>query len=274
MSQVAGNSAGSIFKGSMPEFYDRYLGPYVFKPYAADIAGRFSNLRTGRLLETAAGTGIVTAALARAVSAAIEIVATDLSPEMISYAAKETTYPNVTFREANAQALPFEDASFDAMACQFGVMFFPDKSQAYREAHRVLKPGGRFVFNVWNGLENNDLPRTGAQALAELFPHDPPSFMRRVPYGYHDVPAIEHALRDAGFARSSVEVVNKLIRIPSARDYAIGSCQGGPARAEIEARDAGQLERASDAVTLACEKRFGSGPIEAKSQALVFTAWR
>lgn len=268
------NDTASVFKGSMPQFYDRYLGPYLFRPYAADLAGRFSDLPSGRLLETACGTGIVTDALAGAVPAAVEVVATDLSPQMIAYAAEKKFPPNVSFREANAQALPFEDASFERVGCQFGVMFFPDKPQAYREAHRVLKPGGRFVFNVWDGFERNELPRIAAQALAELFPHDPPSFVRRVPYGYNDVNAIALALRDAGFTRSSVEAVNKVIQVPSARDYAIGACQGGPARAEIEALDAGRLDRATDAVTRALEKHFGSGPIEAKSQALIFTAWR
>jgi hypothetical protein len=107
-----------------------------------------------------------------------------------------------------------------------------------------------------------------------LFPHDPPSFVRRVPYGYNDANAIEQALRAAGFTRSSVETVHKVIQVPNARDYAIGACHGGPARAEIEALDAGRLDRATDAVTRAVEKHFGSGPLEAKSQALVFTAWR
>jgi SAM-dependent methyltransferase len=212
--------------------------------------------------------------LATVVHADVEIVATDLSTEMIDYAAKRNSRQNVTFRQADAQALPFEDSSFEAMACQFGMMFFPNKPQAYREACRVLKRGGRFVFSVWDRIEENELPHTQSQALAQLFPGDPPSFVRRVVFGYNDAHDIERALRDAGFARSAVAVLSKHVKCPSARDYAIGSCHGGPARAEIEVRDSGRLDRATDAVTASLEKRFGSGPITAKSQALVFTAWR
>jgi SAM-dependent methyltransferase len=163
---------------------------------------------------------------------------------------------------------------FDVVACQFGVMFFPDKAKAYREAARVLKPGGRFAFNVWDSLASNEFPGVISHALAALFPKDPPRFLERTPYGYHDTAAIEAALSDAGFSDVEVEAVERVSRAPSPRDPAIGFCQGSPLRAEIEARDPAGVEKATDAAAQALAQRFGPGPIEGRICAQIFTARR
>jgi SAM-dependent methyltransferase len=256
----------------MPAFYDRYLGPVLFAPYAPDLARRLADIGSGRVLEIAAGTGIATAALAAALPSSVEIVASDLSEVMLQFAAAKRIAPNIVFRQADAQALPFVDASFGAAACQFGVMFFPDKARAHREIRRVLRPGGRFVFSVWDRIEENELALTSSAALAALFPQDPPSFVRRVPFGYYDRAAIEAELREARFAQVEVDVVAKRLHVPSVADYAVGACQGGPARGEIEARDPEGLGMATAAVADAYRQRFGRDPIVARSQALVFTA--
>ena len=175
-----------LFAGSIPEFYDRYLGPLIFAPYADDLAARVARLAPKRVLETAAGTGIATRALAQALPETASIVATDLNPAMIDFAAAKTKARNVSWRQADALALPFEDGAFDAVACQFGVMFFPDKRAGYREALRVLAPGGRFVFSVWDRIEDNEVPRIVTDAVAALFPGDPPRFLARTPHGHHD----------------------------------------------------------------------------------------
>src|SRR5687767_7901925 len=152
----------TAFAGSIPEYYHRCLGPFLFEPYAEDLARRAQALRPRRILETAAGTGIVTAALARALPEA-EIVATDLNPDMLRVAAAKVDSPRVTFAPADAQSLPYPDAGFDLVVCQFGAMFFPDRVAAYREARRVLAPGGALLFNVWDRLDANP----ASQAVSE-----------------------------------------------------------------------------------------------------------
>jgi ubiquinone/menaquinone biosynthesis C-methylase UbiE len=139
----------AVFSGSIPSLYDKYLGPLIFEPYAQDLANRLSALNAERVLETAAGTGIVTRALERSLSPRGSIVATDLNQPMLDHAAERIPSSRVSWQKADAQALPFPDGAFDAVICQFGVMFFPDRQKAYREARRVLKPGGHFIFNVW-----------------------------------------------------------------------------------------------------------------------------
>ena len=224
----------SQFTGSIPALYDRCLGPMLFRPYAQDIAARAAALGPGRILETAAGTGIVTEALAGALPEA-EIVATDLNQAMLDIAAARGLPARVRLQPADAQALPFPDGGFDLVVSQFGAMFFPDRVGAYREARRVLRPGGRFLFNVWDSLAHNPVSALLGDSVAALFPDDPPSFFRRVPFGYHDTAQIEADLRAAGFADIAIETVSMTSRV-DARAAAIGLCQGSPMGTEIEAR--------------------------------------
>jgi ubiquinone/menaquinone biosynthesis C-methylase UbiE len=239
----------ALFAGSIPALYDRLLGPLLFAPYARDIAARAAALNPGRILETAAGTGIVTAALLEATPGS-ELVATDLNQAMLDVAAAAIPSGRVVFQQADAQALPFEDGSFDAIVCQFGVMFFPDRIAAYAEARRVLKPGGRFLFNAWDRLARNPVSAAAGGAVAALFPDDPPDFLARVPFGYHDKARIAADLRAAGFTDIAAETVAMVSRV-GARDAAIGLCQGTPLRAEIEARDPARLDAATAAAAAA-----------------------
>lgn len=261
----------SAFKGSIPEFYDRCLGPFLFEPYAADLAARAAALGPRRILETAAGTGIVTAALAAALPGT-EIVATDLNPDMLRVAEGKLRSAQVSFAPADAQSLPFPDAGFDLVVCQFGAMFFPDRARAYREARRVLRPGGTFLFNVWDRLEANPASQAVAGAVAALFPSDPPSFLNRVPFGYHDLALIEADLRSAGFSAIAAETVAKRSR-GSAREVAPGLCQGSPLRAEIEARAPDRLDEATEAALAALIARHGD-PVGAAMSAHILTARR
>jgi ubiquinone/menaquinone biosynthesis C-methylase UbiE len=263
-----------LFVGSIPALYDRYLGPFIFEPYAEDLARRLARHGPQQVLETAAGTGIVTRAMARTLPATVSITATDLNQAMIDHAAAQTMARSVTWRQADAQTLPFADGAFDAVVCQFGVMFFPDKRAGYREALRVLKPGGIFLFNVWDRIEDNEVAHVLTEAVAALFPADPPRFLARTPHGHHDVAVIRDQLGQAGFGRVEIETVEKRGRAPSPRDPAIGFCQGTPLRSEIEARDAGRLEEATEAAARAIADRFGPGPIESKIQAHVIAAMR
>lgn len=257
----------TVFAGSIPALYHQLLGPLLFEPYAWDLAGRAGALEPAHILETAAGTGIVTGALMKEAPRA-EIVATDLNQAMLDVAAGRIMSWRVAFRQADAQSLPFADASFDAIVCQFGVMFFPDRLAAYREARRVLKPGGRFLFNAWDRIELNPVSAAVAGAVAALFPDDPPGFLERTPFGYHDKARIEADLRAAGFAAIFGETVRKSSRVV-ARDAATGLCHGSPLRAEIEARDPARLDEAVEAAAAALADRDGA---EAPMSAHVFIA--
>lgn len=261
-----------VFAGSIPALYDRYLVPLLFEPYATDLAERLADLTSGRLLETAAGTGAVTRALARSLPDSVAIVATDLNQAMLGLAATRPIARAVTWQQADAASLPFDDGSFDAVVCQFGAMFFPDKTVAFREARRVLKPGGRFLLSVWDRIEANEFAHVVSDAVATLFPDDPPRFLARTPYGHHDTVAIRDALGEAGFERVTALTVERRAHAPSPREPAAGFCLGSPLRDEIEARDPARLDEATVAAAGALAARFGLGPISGRMRAHLLSA--
>jgi SAM-dependent methyltransferase len=258
----------TVFAGSIPQLYDQKLGPLLFAPYAADLARRASPLLAGRLLETAAGTGIVTRHLAAALKPAVEIVATDLNQPMLDHAARQPGTGRVTWQQADAQALPFPDATFGVVACQFGAMFFPDRVKAYREARRVLAPGGHLIFSVWDRLESTPVMAAAVEGLAKRYPQQESWFLDRTPCGYHDPQVIGNDLRQAGFTVVRTRVVKLEGQLSSALDAAIGLCQGTPMRAEIEALD-DDMEAATRAAAAAIAARCGDGPSTTPLQAVV-----
>jgi SAM-dependent methyltransferase len=267
--------ADRLFAGSMPELYELQLVPLIFDPYAQDLAARVAALAPGQVLEVAAGTGVVTRRLAVMLPPQSRIVATDLNEPMLRQAQGRGTARAVEWRQADALALPFEDASFDAVVCQFGVMFFADKARAFAEARRVLRPGGTLLFNAWDRIEVNEFAHVVTQALARVFPQDPPRFMARVPHGYHDAAVIERDLVQGGFtAAPEWQVLPARSRAASARLPAIAYCQGTPLRNEIEARAGDRLAQATDAAAQAIAERFGNGPVDGRIQALVFSVAR
>jgi len=262
----------TAFTGSVAQCYERFLVPLIFEAYAADIAKRVVQVAPERVLELAAGTGVVTRNLAAMLDPATRIVGTDLNPAMIAEAARIGTARPVEWRELDAMQLPFGDASFDAVVCQFGVMFLPDRPRAYAEARRVLRAGGLFAFNAWSAIDRNDFAAAVQDALAETFPDDPPMFMTRTPHGYHDAAHIARDLSAAGFASPpQIGTVAFTSRAASPRIAAVAYCEGTPWRGEIEARSPGGLERATRAAEAELARRFGDGPIEGRIEALVVT---
>ncbi|MGE3996221.1 MAG: class I SAM-dependent methyltransferase [Variibacter sp.] len=265
--------ADKVFAGSVPENYDRYMVPLIFAPYAADLARRAASLSPGAVLEVAAGTGVVARALAPKLSPDARYVVTDLNQAMLVYAAsQQPPDTRIHWHLADALALPFENAAFDLVCCQFGAMFFPDRTAAYREAKRVLKPGGHFLFSVWDRIEENVFADDVTQALARIFPNDPPRFLARTPHGYHDTVLIHRELEEAGFSRLTIETRAEESRASSPRIPAVAYCQGTPLRSEIEAREAGKLDAATDYAEAAIAERHGRGKVAAKIQAHVIVA--
>jgi ubiquinone/menaquinone biosynthesis C-methylase UbiE len=261
------------FSGSIPKLYDTLLVPLIFENYAADFAELVAASSPRAVLETAAGSGVVTRMLAPRLHADACYVVTDLNQPMLDYAAsRQGPDSRIAWRQADAMNLPFADATFDVVCCQFGAMFFPDRAAAYAEARRVLKPGGRFVFSVWDRIEENAFAGTVTDAVATVFPDDPPRFLARTPHGYHDVASIRDDLRRAGFTDITIETREKASRATPVRDVALAYCQGTPLRNEIEARDASLLEHATEQAAQALAKRHGDGVVSGKMQAHVIVA--
>jgi ubiquinone/menaquinone biosynthesis C-methylase UbiE len=267
-------STDRVFSGSIAELYDRLMVPLIFEPYAADLAKRVAAAGPRDVLETAAGTGVVTRAMASRLAADVRITATDLNQPMIDHAkARQSGDKRISWKQADALALPFDDQSFDVVACEFGAMFFPDKVKGYKEARRVLKPGGRLLFNVWDKISENDFADTISKRLAKLFPDDPPMFMARTPHGYHDGKQIRAELAEAGFGDVTIEAVDARSKAASPRDPAIAYCQGTPWRNEIEARG-GSLEEVTEQAADAMAQTYGQGAVDGRIRAFVISAAR
>jgi SAM-dependent methyltransferase len=260
------------FSGTIPSLYEKYLVPLIFESYAADLVIRLASKSIGHILEIAAGTGVVTRALATALPDSVSIVATDLNQAMLDQASSTGTKRPVEWRQADATQLPFPDETFDAIVCQFGVMFFPDKPKAFSEAHRVLKKGGIFIFSVWDRIEENEFADIITTSLESVFPDDPPRFLVRTPYGYYEHATIERDLANGGFSTlPQIDTVAARSRAESSRIPAIAYCQGTPLKNEIESRDASRFDEAIDVTAEAIAQRFGRGTVDGKIQAHVVT---
>jgi ubiquinone/menaquinone biosynthesis C-methylase UbiE len=264
----------TLFAGSVPDVYERLMVPLYFEAFAQDLARRAVAVQPTRVLELAAGTGVVTRALARSLPAEVPIVATDLNPPMIDKAQSIGTSRPVAWQPANAMALPFPDESFDLVVCQFGFMFFPDKAKAHAEARRVLRRGGTWLFNVWDSLACNDDHRVVHETLVRHFPQPPLDFFARMPFGYHDRHRILYDLREGGFdpAAATFETVAARSHAESAEVAASALCHGTPARGEIEAREPAGLVRVTRECAQALREAFGGGPLDGRMQAHVITA--
>jgi SAM-dependent methyltransferase len=259
--------AASRWLGSMPQAYEEYLVPTVFAPFAADLAARVAARAPARVLELAAGTGALTRELVRALPGAA-VTATDLNEAMVELGRDRA--PGATWRRADAVRLPFDDATFDVVACQFGVMFLPDKPAGYAEVRRVLAAGGAFVFNAWSALATHEFESALVAALARVFPHDPPSFLARTPHGYADPDRIVADLVAGGLRCDGVRTVTLRGAAESVSALVTGYCTGTPVRAEIDER--GDVGATVAALTPELEARFGRGPISVGMSAHVVEA--
>ena len=264
---------GVSFSGAVAEIYDRHLVPMIFEPYAMDITQRLGALEPTRVLEIAAGTGAVTRTMAAQLPPSVALVATDLSPAMIEHATSVGTARPVEWQVADALNLPFPDDGFDAVVCQFGVMFFPDRAAGYREALRVLRPGGWFLFNAWDRIEHNDFAHVVSVALATRYPDDPPMFMEQIPHGYFQPEQIRADLAAAGFDGAiTIEEVGARSPAPSSEIVAQAYCYGTPTRNFLEGRGAGELAAAAATAERAVAKTFGRTDLDGRISAFVIAA--
>ena len=259
-----------LFSGSIPGNYDKYLGPYLFEPYAKDLAERLTNRECKMMLELACGTGRVTKYLLERLSTTGMLLATDLNDDMLAIAKSVVSDDRVEWQVLDAQELPFADNTFDHVICQYGVMFFPDKAKAFKEAHRVLATKGKYIFNVWGSLEDN--PRAGLiqKVLNEVFKEDAPDFLERAPYGFYNSGLIKDMLLKAGFVNVSVETVRKEIEYGHADDPAKGYLTGTPINAFLQKKDEAVREHLFQQVREAEQREFG-GSLKAQMLAYVCT---
>jgi len=247
--------ADASYAGSIPAIYDACLGPFLFAPYAEYVVRRAIELSPASLLETAAGTGIVTELLSEALRDT-RIIATDLNPDMLEVARKRVSGTDLLFRLADAQELPFEARTFDLVLCQFGAMFFPDRARAYSEACRVLRSEGKFIMTVWDRIDANPASHVVELAVQSMFPDDPPRFLSRTPYGYWDESRIAAELRSAGFSKLDHDLVQVESVVRHPEWIARGLCEGSPLGKEIEQRQPGTL---AEAVSLAIDALVRAG---------------
>jgi ubiquinone/menaquinone biosynthesis C-methylase UbiE len=259
------------YKGSIPQQYDRNLGPLLFVDFAVDISRRVAACSPDRVLEMAAGTGIVTRQLRGLLPAGVRLMATDLSPPMLEIACtKFRPDEQVEFQPADATALPFADGAFDTVVCQFGVMFFPDKDKSYREVFRVLIPGGHYLFNIWDAHRHNPAARIAHEVIGSFFPDDPPQF-QSVPYSYRFDP-IKDSLIEAGFTNIHAFVVRLQKEIPALVSLVRGVVYGSPIIDQVRQRGGVEAEQIVDAMVKEYRKEFGSDPAHIPLQAIVFSA--
>jgi ubiquinone/menaquinone biosynthesis C-methylase UbiE len=260
-----------LFQGTIPKDYDRYLGPVIFEPFARAIARRLVDRKIQSLLEIACGTGIVTRHLRNTIPRTTEITATDLNPDMFEFAkSKFRDGEQVRWHQADACALPFPDESFDVAVCQFGLMFVPDKEAAMREAHRVLRHAGVFLFNVWDSFDANPFARIAHTTIASFFDHDPPKFYE-IPFGLYDSKLVREFLLAAGFEKIESFSETELCRSRSAREFATGLVRGNPVGAEAAQRGVNP-DDLIEAIAKRMSERFGAAPVESTMRAIVWQA--
>jgi SAM-dependent methyltransferase len=252
---------------SMPEAYQRWLAPIVFEPFADDLARRAAALDPRLIIELAAGTGVVTRCLRDAMPGA-DIVATDLNEAMVAFG--RSGVPEASWRQADALDLPFDDEVADAVVCQFGVMFFPDKRAAYVEIRRVLKPAGNLLLNSWDVVATHDFAAALVAALEQVFPHDAPTFVCGVPHGYSAADVIREDIRSAGFSDIRLDTITLTSPPAVAADVASGFCLGTPLRAEIQRR--ADLMSTTKRIAGLVQEKMGAGPVTGRMTAHVVQA--
>jgi SAM-dependent methyltransferase len=264
-------AVNTSFVGTIPENYERYLGPLMFKPYAQDLACRLVVGERAEVLELACGTGILTSELLSMLDPGVHLVASDLNEPMLAIAQQKIRDRRIEWQQADAAALPFDAGRFDAVICQFGIQFFTDKVVAATEVRRVLRPGGVFLFSTWGGPHRNPLAHIAQQTAEACFPGDTPTFYH-VPWSYGDTREIESDLRAGGFRHVSIQPVSLVGRAPSADHAAMGIVQGSPMANAINERRSITVDAFTAVISASLTRELGDGPLALPMQAWIVRA--
>lgn len=264
-------ASNTAFVGSVPASYEKYLGPFLFEVYAKDIANRLPK-GLNSVLETACGTGRVTRHLLNVVGDSGKIVATDFNGDMIAIAREKVIDKRIDWQVADAQDLPFDDNTFDAVVCQFGVMFFPDKIKAFAESYRVLKPGGHFVFNSWDSLQYNPVPAMVDKALKEEFTEEAPDFLEEGPFSFFDHNEINKLLQVAGFQNIEIEVVSRESGYDSTDAILNGFLDGTPLSPFLQEKGEHRKASVREKIREQLNSSYGERSDKVKLQAIVCDA--
>ena len=259
------------FTGDIPTHYDTGLGPNLFTDFGDRLTGAACDGPATKVIELAAGTGIVSRKLRDSLRRESSLLVTDLNAPMLEVARRKFARgENVDFAVADAMELAFEDSEFDLMVCQFGVMFFPDKVASFREAARVLKPGGRYVFNVFSAMQENPYSQIAYCIPAQFFSGEPPGFYK-VPFHYGNPDVVRKDLAAAGWRDVTHETIRLRKKIASPEDFARGLVYGNPLIDEIRSRGGVDPETVAAAVLRALHVTFGPTGMTMPLEATMFT---
>ncbi|HEU5292896.1 MAG TPA: methyltransferase domain-containing protein [Cyclobacteriaceae bacterium] len=265
------NESPLRFTGSIPKNYDEYLGPMFFEPYAIELASRINPSSVKIALELGCGTGRVTRHLRKTLTEQSILIASDLSPEMLAIAKENLKESNIDWRIINAQELPFDDNSIDLIVCSFGYMFVNDRTKAFAEAFKVLRPGGTLLLSTWGKLEDNEASYVFRKTVKKYFGDSLPESYK-LPFSMNDPEPIVEGLRQAGFSKVKSEVVDKESYCSSAHTAAIGLTIGGSLYNEIMEYNPAWLGEIQSIVEKELSEKFGAQPMIAPMKALISKA--
>lgn len=261
----------TAFSGNIPRYYDSGLGPLFFEPFSKHLGARIAERSPDAVLELACGTGRLTRRMMEGLPAGARVVATDVNPAMLQFAQQAIADPRIEWGVVDAVELPYPDAHFDLVVAQFGVMFYADRTKAYRQALRVLRPGGRLLFTCWNALEANPVAKLTQDVVKHFFPVDTPAFYT-IPFAYHDRAVIREEVLSAGFARVDLELASLEGRSPGAHEAAIGLLEGSPIHTAIMDRDPDALPAMRDLLRANLTAAYGKGELHVPLSAWIVEA--
>lgn len=261
------------FEKTIPGVYERYLGPYLYEPYALYVTNMVKE-NPKQALEIGAGSGRLTNHLAKKIGLNAKLTAMDINPEMLEIAKVKVKEPNVEFQVADAQSLPFADNSFDFVVCQFGFMFLPDKQKGFNEAWRVLKSGGQFIFVTWDKAENNITLHISQQTIMDLLKATPPPFFGRAYSSMNNPDELKSYAKIAGFENITVQKITLEGESPTAMDAAIGFVEGNGIIREILKEGTELLETIKSTIVSKINEQVSPNPVRSKLNAWVGEAFK
>lgn len=255
------------FTGPIPKNYDAVLGPMLFEDYAIDLVNRIDTRRIDYALELCCGTGRVTRHLRKALPSSARLLASDISPDMLSIA-KQNITSGVNWMVFDAQKIPLNDNQVDLVICSFGYMFMPSVVDAFREAHRVLRPEGQLLISTWDKLEFNGASNVHRKVIKKYFGDTLPSTYK-LPFSMNDPDLMGSQIKQAGFSSVKISHVKKNAFCASATEAARGLVEGSSIFNDIMKTNPAWLEEIKSEVTEGLSRLYGSEPMVAPMSAFI-----